>query len=43
MGISNSLHPFFVHWLDVGSIRLKSIAHAFNYGVGVLRDGVKLA
>ena len=38
---SYSLHPFFVHRLDVGPIRLTSIAHAFNYHVTVLRDGVK--
>ena len=43
VGISNSLHPFFVHRLDVGPIRLTSIAHAFNYRVAVLRDGVKSA
>ena len=38
---TNSLHPFFVHCLDVGPLRLTSIAHAFNYRVAVLRDGVK--
>ena len=38
-----SLHPFFMHWLDVGPIRLTTIAHAFNYRVAVLRDGVKSA
>ena len=35
---SNSLHPFFVHRLDVGPLRLTSIAHAFNYRVAVLRE-----
>ena len=35
-----SLHPFF---MDVGPIRLTTIAHAFNYLVAVLRDGVKSA
>ena len=40
---TNSLHPFFVHRLDVGPLRLMSIAHAFNYRVTVLRDGVKTA
>ena len=38
-----SLHPFFMHRLDVGPIRLTTIAHAFNYRVAVLRDGVKSA
>ena len=36
-----NLHPFFVHRLDVGPICLTSIAHAFNYRIAVLRDGVK--
>ena len=40
---TNSLHPFFVHRLDVDPIRLTTIAHAFNYRVTVLRDGVKSA
>ena len=40
---SISLHPFFMHRLDVGPIRLTTIAHAFNYRVAVLRDGVKSA
>ena len=38
-----SLHPLFMHRLDVGPIRLTTIAHAFNYRVAVLRDGVKSA
>ena len=38
-----SLHPFFMHRLDVGPIRLTPIANAFNYRVTVLRDGVKSA
>ena len=37
------LHPFFHHQLDVGPIRLTSIAHVFNYRIAVLRDGAKLA
>ena len=37
------LHPFFTHRLDAGPIRLTTIAHAFNYRVAVLRDGVKSA
>ena len=32
-----------LHQLDVGPIRLTTIAHAFNYRVAVMRDGVKLA
>ena len=38
MDTTNSLHPF-----AVGPIRLTSIAHAFNYRVTVLRDGMKSA
>ena len=38
-----SLHPFVMHRLDVGPIRLTTIAHVFNYRVVVLRDGVKSA
>ena len=37
------LHPFTPHKLDVGDIRLLTIAHAFNYRMAVLRDGVKSA
>ena len=37
------LHPFTPHKLDVGPIRLLTIAHAFNYRMAVLRDGVKSA
>ena len=37
------LHPFSVHKLDAGPIRLVTIAHAFNYRMAVLRDGVKSA
>ena len=43
LGTTNCLHLFFVHRLDVGPIRLMSIAHVFNYRVAVLRDGVKSA
>ena len=42
-GPSPVLHPFFHHRLDVGPIRLTLIAHAFNYRIAVLRDGVKPA
>ena len=38
--VSCALHPLFVHKLDSGPIRLMTIAHAFNYRVAVLRDGV---
>ena len=41
--ISCVLHPFFVRKLDAGPVRLVMIAHAFNYRVAVLRDGVKSA
>ena len=41
--VSCELHPLFVHKLDAGSVRLVKIAHAFNYRVAVLRDGVKSA
>ena len=34
------LHPFFVHKMDSGPVRLMTIAHAFNYRMAVLRDGV---
>ena len=37
------LHPFSTHRLDAGPIRLTMIAHAFNYRMAVLRDGVKSA
>ena len=37
------LHPFLLHMLDTGPVRLMTIAHAFNYCVAVLRDGVKSA
>ena len=35
------LHTFSTNRLDAGPIRLTTIAHAFNYRVAVLRDGVK--
>ena len=41
--VSCVLHPFSVHKLDAGPMRLVTIAHAFNYRVAVLRDGVKSA
>ena len=37
------LHPFMLHKLDAGPIRLMIIAHAFNYRMAVLRDGVNSA
>ena len=37
------LHLCFHHRFDIGSIRLTSVAHAFNYRIVMLRDGVKLA
>ena len=41
--VTSNLHPFFIHRLDAGPIRLAMIAHAFNYRVAVLRDGVRSA
>ena len=38
-----ALHPFSLHKLDAGPIRLMTIAHAFNYRMAVLQDGVKSA
>ena len=40
---SSVIHPFHVHKMDSGPARLMTIAHAFNYRVAVLRDGVKSA
>ena len=40
---SSALHPFFPHKSDAGPVRLMNIAHAFNYRMAVLRDGVKSA
>ena len=37
------IHAFYVHKMDSGPVRLMTIAHAFNYRVAVLRDGVKSA
>ena len=37
------IHPFYVHKMDSGPVRLMTIAHAFNYRVAVLRDGVRSA
>ena len=33
------IHPFHVHKMDSGPVRLMTIAHAFNYRLAVLRDG----
>ena len=41
--VSCDLHLSFAHKLDSGPIRLMTIAHAVNYQVAVLRDGVKSA
>ena len=41
--VSCALHPLFVHTLDAGHVRLVTIAHAFNYRMAVLRDGVRSA
>ena len=40
---TSALHPFSPHKSDVGPVRLMTIAHAFNYRMAVLRDGVKSA
>ena len=40
---TSALHPFSVHKSDAGPVRLMTIAHAFNYRMAVLRDGVKSA
>ena len=37
------IHPFYVHKMDSGPVRLMTIAHAFNYRVAILRDGVRSA
>ena len=37
------IHPFYIHKMDSGTVRLMTIAHAFNYRVAVLRDGVRSA
>ena len=37
------IHPFYVHKMDSEHVRLMTIAHAFNYRVAVLRDGVRSA
>ena len=37
------IHPFYVHKMDSGPVRLMTIAHAFNNRVAVLRDGVRSA
>ena len=41
--LSCVLHPFYIHKMDSGPVRLMTIAHAFNYRVAVLRDGVRSA
>ena len=34
------IHPYYIHKMDSEPVRLMTIAHAFNYRVAVLRDGV---
>ena len=41
--LSCVIHPFYIHKMDSGPVRLMTIAHAFNYRVAVLRDGVRSA
>ena len=43
LDVSSVIHPFYVHKMDSGPVRLMTIAHAFNYRVAVLRDGVRSA
>ena len=43
MDISCVIHPFYIQKMDSGTVRLMTIAHAFNYRVAVLRDGVRSA
>ena len=40
---TSALHRFSLHKSDAGLVRLMTIAHAFNYRMAVLRDGVKSA
>ena len=40
---TSAMPPFSVHKSDAGPVRLLTIAHAFNYRMAVLRDGVKSA
>ena len=40
---TSALHPFSLHKSDARPIWLMTIAHAFNYRMAVLRDGVKSA
>ena len=40
---SSVIHPFYIHKMDSGPVRLMTIAHAFHYRVAVLRDGVRSA
>ena len=37
------LHPYFPQKSDAGPVRLMTIAHAFNYRMAVLRNGMKSA
>ena len=41
LDLSCVLHPFFVHEMDSGPVRLMTIAHSFNYRMAVLWDGVR--
>ena len=40
---TSALHPFSPHKSDAGPVQLMTIAHALNYRMAVLRDGVKSA
>ena len=40
---TSALHPFSPHKSDAGPVRLMTVAHAFNYRMAVLGDGVKSA
>ena len=41
--ITSVLHPYFPQKSDAGPVRLMTIAHAFNYRMAVLRNGMKSA
>ena len=43
IGPGHVLRLFSVNCFDAGPVRMASIAHAFNYRVAVLRDGLKQA
>ena len=41
--LSCVIHLLYIHKMDSGPVRMMTIAHAFNYRVAVLRDGVRSA